>query len=194
MRYDTHRVLGNPFVADLVSKNDRFQPRFRTIVLKVQDDRQCVKHMSPMRAVLLPQRLGYQMIARLNDASLTPGCPAVVHFEVKGAVFQRTEMVGPCRQAAGLGRWMPWILLSGESSLRMRPQGEEFTLSSGGHPNEAWRWSASSAHIPTRLDSCWGGWGGSFTHPQVEGPCVLPESMTTRAIPSVNTDRDRTFA
>ena len=42
-------------MAELVSKNDNFQLVFGTIVLKVQDNRQCVKQVSSMRAVLLPQ-------------------------------------------------------------------------------------------------------------------------------------------
>ena len=58
-------ILSHPArsIANSVSKNGNFQPVFRTIVLKVQDDRQCVKWESPMQAVLLPWRLGYQMIA-----------------------------------------------------------------------------------------------------------------------------------
>ena len=40
--------------ADLVSKNGRFGAVFRTTVLKVQDDRRCVKWVFSMRAVLLP--------------------------------------------------------------------------------------------------------------------------------------------
>ena len=49
--------------ADLVSQNGRFGAVFTTIVLKVQDDRRCVKWAFAMRAVLLPWRLGYQMMA-----------------------------------------------------------------------------------------------------------------------------------
>ena len=51
------------FTADLVSKNDRFSAVFRKIVVKTQDDRRCVKWASAMRAVVLPWRLGYQMMA-----------------------------------------------------------------------------------------------------------------------------------
>ena len=49
--------------ADLVSKNGRFWALFRTIVLKTQDDGQCGKWAFAMRAVVLPWRLGYEMMA-----------------------------------------------------------------------------------------------------------------------------------
>ena len=41
------------FMANLVSKKSHFQPGFRTIIPKVQDDDQCVMHVSPMKVVLL---------------------------------------------------------------------------------------------------------------------------------------------
>ena len=50
-------------MANLVSKNGRFWAVFRTIVLKTEDDRRCVKWAFAMRAVVLPWRLGYQMMA-----------------------------------------------------------------------------------------------------------------------------------
>ena len=50
-------------MADLVSQNGRFWAVFKTIVLKVRDDRRCVKWAFAMRAVVLPWRLGYQMMA-----------------------------------------------------------------------------------------------------------------------------------
>ena len=40
-------------MADLVCKNDHFLLFLRMTVLKVEDDQQCAKHVSPMRAVLL---------------------------------------------------------------------------------------------------------------------------------------------
>ena len=52
--------------ADLVSKNGVFRlllAFFRTIVLKVQDDRIYAKQVFPMRNVVLSWRLGYQMMA-----------------------------------------------------------------------------------------------------------------------------------
>ena len=41
------------FMADLVSKSGHFHPVFRTILVNVQDDCQCVKQASPVVAVLL---------------------------------------------------------------------------------------------------------------------------------------------
>ena len=49
--------------AGLVSKNGHFLAVFRTIVLKVQDDRRYAKQVFPMRAVVLLWRLGYEMLA-----------------------------------------------------------------------------------------------------------------------------------
>ena len=49
--------------ADLVSKNGLFWAVFRTIIPKTQDDRQCVKCAFAMRAVVLPWRLGNEMMA-----------------------------------------------------------------------------------------------------------------------------------
>ena len=62
--------------ANLVSKNGRFWAVFRTIVLKTKDDRQCVKWAFAMRAVVLPWRLGYQMMAN--------GC-SIRHVICRGA-------------------------------------------------------------------------------------------------------------
>ena len=62
-------------MADLVSKNGRFWAVFMTIVLKVEDDRQCVKWAFAMRAIVLPWVL--------NKACTLPWCYTVVHFEVK---------------------------------------------------------------------------------------------------------------
>ena len=61
---------------DLVSKNGHFWAIFRMIVLKTQDDRQCVKWAFAMRAVVLPWRLGYQMMAN--------GC-SIRHVPCRGA-------------------------------------------------------------------------------------------------------------
>ena len=59
-------------MADLVSKNGRFGAVFRTIVLKVRDDRQCVKWAVPMRAIVLPQRSGHQRNANGWGIRLVP--------------------------------------------------------------------------------------------------------------------------
>ena len=58
-----HFRPSSPSMADLVSKNGRFCAFFRTIVLKTPDDRSCVPRALAMRAVVLPWRLGYQMMA-----------------------------------------------------------------------------------------------------------------------------------
>ena len=56
--YNKLRVILNRlarYIADLVSKNGYFQPVLGTIILKFQDDGQCVNQVSSMWALLLPK-------------------------------------------------------------------------------------------------------------------------------------------
>ena len=72
-------------MANLVYKNSHFRLVFRTIVLKVKDDRRCFKSAPPTRAVLLPRRLSYQIDGKrdFNEVPPPPWCHVMVHFEVK---------------------------------------------------------------------------------------------------------------
>ena len=49
---------------------------FRTIVLKVQDDRRYAKQVFPMRAVVLSWQLGYKRMANGCSIRRVPGCGA----------------------------------------------------------------------------------------------------------------------
>ena len=62
--------------ADLVSEKGHFWAVFRMIVQKTQDDRRCVKWAFAMSTVVLPMRLGYQMMAN--------GC-SIRHVPCRGA-------------------------------------------------------------------------------------------------------------
>ena len=68
-------------MADLVSKNGRFGAVFRTIVLKMQDARQCGKWAFAMRAAVLPWRLGYQMMANGCSIWHVP-CPGATRWSI----------------------------------------------------------------------------------------------------------------
>ena len=65
-----------------------FSAFFKTIVLKVQDDRRYAKQVFPMRAVVLSS-IGLSKDVKwvFNKAFTTPCCHAVVHFEVKTSGF-----------------------------------------------------------------------------------------------------------
>ena len=63
-------------MADVVFKNGRFRAVFGTIVPKTEDDRRCVNWSFAVRAVVLPWRLGYQMMAN--------GC-SIWHVPCRGA-------------------------------------------------------------------------------------------------------------
>ena len=84
-----------------------FSAVFRTIVLKVQDDRRYAKQVFLMRAVVLSLRLGYQRMANgCSIRRITLWCHAVVGFEVKKrhflALFQddRPDCGGTSRKQA----------------------------------------------------------------------------------------------
>ena len=51
--------LARPMARFGVQQNCRFSPVFKTIVVKIRDDRQCAKWVFAMRAVYFPQRLGH---------------------------------------------------------------------------------------------------------------------------------------
>ena len=71
-----HFELHSPFYGRFSVQKWPFWAVFRTIVLKTQDDRQRVKWAFATRAVVLPWRLGYQMMAN--------GC-SIRHVTCRGA-------------------------------------------------------------------------------------------------------------
>ena len=73
-----------------------FSAVFRTIVLKVQDDRRYAKQVFPMRAMLFHGDWaikGGKWV--FNKACTTPWCQAVVHFEVTMSRYSAVSQHNP---------------------------------------------------------------------------------------------------